>query len=87
MRTISVTEARARLPELVDEVSSRLSEYVITKHGRAHAVLVSADEHEALLETLEILSELATMERIRTGLDELAAGETASFEDVFDEPL
>ncbi|MBA2669737.1 MAG: prevent-host-death protein, partial [Gemmatimonadetes bacterium] len=53
----------------------------------AHAVLVSADEHEALLETLEILSELATMERIRTGLDELAAGETASFEDVFDEPL
>ncbi len=87
MRTISVTEARARLPELVDDVANRQSEYVITKHGRVHAILVSAEEHEALLETLEILSESATIERIRTGLVELAAGETVFFEDVFDEPL
>lgn len=85
MSTISITDARARLPELVDDVSGRLNEYVITKHGRAHAVLVSAEEYEALLETLEILSDSATMERIRSGLDEIARGETASFEDVFGE--
>lgn len=87
MSTISVTDARNRLPELVDDVSSHLSEYVITKHGRAHAVLLSAEEHEALLETLEILSDSATMEGIRAGMDELARGETVSFEDVFGEPL
>lgn len=87
MSTISVTDARNRLPELVEDVSSRLNEYVITKHGRAHAVLMSAEEHEALLETLEILSDSATMQRIRAGLDELASGETVSFEDVFGEPL
>ena len=87
MGTISVTDARSRLPELVEDVSTRLNEYVITKHGRAHAVLVSAEEHEALLETLEVLSDSAAMERIRTGLDELAAGETVSFEDVFGEAL
>lgn len=87
MDTISVTDARTRLPELVDDVSKRLHEYVITKHGRAHAVLMSAEEHEALLETLEILSDSATMERIRKGLEELGRGETTSFEDVFGEPL
>jgi antitoxin YefM len=87
MATISVTDARARLPELVDDVSGRLSEYVITKHGRAHAVLMSSEEHDALLETLEILSDSATMERIRQGLGEIGRGETASFEDVFGESL
>jgi prevent-host-death family protein len=87
MSTISVTDARNRLPELVDEVSSHLTEYVITKRGRSQAVLLSADEHEALLETLEILSDTAVMDRIRTSLDELARGETASFDEVFGEPL
>lgn len=87
MGTISVTDARARLPELVDDVSGRLNEYVITKHGRAQAVLMSAEEHEALLETLDILSDSAAMERIRKGLEELGRGETVSFDDVFGEPL
>jgi antitoxin YefM len=87
MATISVTDARTKLPELVEDVASHLSEYVITKHGRAHAVLLSAEEHESLLETLEILSDSATMERIRTGLEELARGDVVSFEEVFGEPL
>ena len=87
MEAISVTDARTRLPELVEDVASHLSEYVITKHGRAHAVLVSAEEHEALLDTLEILSDSAAVERVRAGLEELAKGETVSFDEVFGEPL
>lgn len=87
MSTISVTDARSRLPELVDDVASHLTEYVITKHGRSHAVLLSAEEHESLLETLEILSDSATTKRIRSSLDELARGEVVSFEDAFGEAL
>jgi prevent-host-death family protein len=87
MTTINVTEARARLPELVDEVSSQLTEYVITKRGRSHAVLLSSDEHDALLETLTVLSDGAVMKRIKESMEELARGETASFEEVFGEPL
>ncbi|HET7274527.1 MAG TPA: type II toxin-antitoxin system Phd/YefM family antitoxin [Longimicrobiaceae bacterium] len=87
MVTISITDARSRLPELVEDVSNHLSEYVITKHGKAEAMLVPAEEHEALLETLEILSDSKGMNRIRKGLDDLARGETAPFEDVFGEPL
>ncbi|MGI9180491.1 MAG: type II toxin-antitoxin system Phd/YefM family antitoxin [Longimicrobiaceae bacterium] len=87
MSTISVTDARSRLPELVDDVANHLSEYVITKHGRAQAVLLSVEEHEALLETLEVLSESDTLVRIRDSLDELARGETVSFEEVFGRPF
>jgi antitoxin YefM len=85
--TISVTDARARLPELVDDVADHLNEYVITKHGRAHAVLLSREEHEAMQETLEILSDSEAMQGIREGLEDLARGDTLSFEEVFGKPL
>jgi antitoxin YefM len=86
-RTISVTDARSRLPELVEDVADHLSEYVITKHGRAHAVLLSLEEHEAMRETLEILSDSDALQRIREGLDDLARGDTLSFEEVFGTPF
>ena len=34
---------------------------------------MSSEEHDALLETLEILSDSTAMERIRNGLDEIPA--------------
>jgi antitoxin YefM len=81
MNAISVTDARNRLPELVEEVASQLSEYVITKRGRAQAVLLSAREHESLLETLDILADVKTTKRIRRGLAELARGETVRLDE------
>jgi antitoxin YefM len=86
-RTISVTDARSRLPELVDDVVDQLSEYVITKRGRAHAVLLSVEEHEAMQETLEVLSDSEALRRIREGLDDLARGDVLSFEEIFGKPL
>ncbi len=85
--TISVTKARARLTALVDEVAERLSEYTIVKHGSARAVLLSAEEYEALLETLDVVSDSAALARVRSSLDELARRDTLDFEDVVGEPL
>lgn len=87
MRTISVADARDRLPDLVEDVSTGRSEYVGTRDGSPAAVLISVDEHAGLRESLEILSDSAAMERIRTGLAELARGDALSFEDTFAEPF
>jgi antitoxin YefM len=55
----------------------------VTRHGRPAAVLVPADEYEALEETAEILSDEATLEAIRRGLEDLAAaGDVVSLEEV-----
>ena len=44
MKTLSLSDAKAKLSGLVDEVSRRDEEIIITKNGRPAAVLVSADE-------------------------------------------
>lgn len=45
MKTLSL--AKARLSDLVDQVNRRDGKIVITKNGRPAAVLVSVDEHDS----------------------------------------
>lgn len=68
-----ITEARGNISEILDHVVETGEEYVITRHGKSVAVLLSYEEYESLVETINILSDEATM----TALDE-AAGDIAA---------
>jgi antitoxin YefM len=81
-KTVPVREFRTHLADLLDEVAERREHVTVTRHGRPAAVLVPVDEYEALEETAEILSDEGTLAAIRRGLDDLAAGEIASLDDV-----
>lgn len=49
---VPLTEAKARLNELVDEAVTMHERVTITRRGKPAAVLISADEWESLQETL-----------------------------------
>ena len=72
--TLPLTEVRDRLSEIVEDVVANGSEWTITKRGRPVAVIISADDHAALMETLNLLSDDAAMEAINEGLDDIDAG-------------
>jgi antitoxin YefM len=82
-QTLPVTEARARLPQLVKAADERFERTVITSNGRPTAVIMSYEEYEAWEETLEVLSDSEAMRVIREADAELAAGKAVSFEEVF----
>ena len=77
-----VREFRAHLADLLDEVADRREHLTITRRGRPAAVLVAVDEYEALEETAEILSDEDSLAVIRRGLDDLAAGDVASLDEI-----
>ncbi|MDO5628914.1 MAG: type II toxin-antitoxin system Phd/YefM family antitoxin [Mobilicoccus sp.] len=52
MTTVPLTEAKARLNELVDEAVTMHEQITITRRGRPAAMLVSVEEWESLQETL-----------------------------------
>ena len=81
-KVVPVREFRSHLAELLDEVATRREHVTITRHGRPEAVVVPIDEYEALEETAEILSDDDTLEAIRRGLGELAAGDVATLEEL-----
>ena len=80
--TISATDARAKLYDLLEEVDKLSKRVVITSHGRAKAVLVNPDELEGLEETLEILRDKRAVASIAKSMKEIKAGKIIPFEDV-----
>ena len=73
MKTLSLSEAKAKFSGLVDEVSRRDEEVVITKNGRPAAVLVSVDEYESWQETLAVRADAGLIRDIKMGLVALKA--------------
>ena len=71
MKTLSLSEAKMKLSEIVDSVHSTDEEIVITRNGRPAAVLISPDEFESWKETLAIKADQDLIEEIRTGLKTL----------------
>lgn len=67
MTTLTVSEARAKLYGLVDEVASEHKPVTI-KGKRASAILVSESDWEAIQETLHLTSIPGMRESIREGL-------------------
>ncbi len=80
--TISLTDLRPRLSELVERANVRFDRFVITKHGRVEAVLMAADELEGLLETIEILSDEKLVRRLVEAEEELDRGEGFALSDL-----
>lgn len=71
METLSLSEAKMKLSELIDRVQSTDAEIIITKNGRPAAVLVSPDEFEGWKETISIQSDKELMVEIKKGMSAL----------------
>lgn len=82
MKTVPLGEAKDKLSGLVDEAESTHEIIIITRHGRAAAVLMSADDLESLHETLYWLSKPGIRESIAAAEREHAAGDTTSGADL-----
>jgi prevent-host-death family protein len=71
METLSLSEAKMKLSELIERVQATDTEVVITKNGRPAAVLVSPDEFDGWKETIEIKSDKELMAEIKKGISAL----------------
>jgi antitoxin YefM len=59
LRTVQLSEAKAKLSSLLDFVESRDEEVVITRHGRPAAVLVSPADFESWKKTASVRADVA----------------------------
>ena len=82
MTTLSLADARANLSKLIESAVTTHERFEVTRNGNRAAVLLSVDDYDALLETVDILSRPEEVEAIRRGLAELEAGDISSADDV-----
>ena len=75
MGTIPLSEAKARLSEIADEVGRTHERVHITRNGREYVVLLAAEDLESIEATLELLADTRAQERIAAAEADFAAGE------------
>jgi prevent-host-death family protein len=78
MSTMPLSEVKARLSEIADEVDRTHERVHITRNGREYVVLLSAEDLESIEATLELLSDPQAMAEIREADAEVAAGRAIS---------
>lgn len=79
--TISITEARKRIFDISDEVQRPGVHYILTDKGRPKSIIMSAEEFESWMETMEVLSDPKAMARIRQAEEEYERGDYMSWDD------
>ncbi len=72
-RTLPLSEVKARLSEVGEEVATTHERVRITKNGREYVVLVAAEDLESIEATLELLSDPDAQDRWRFGAGAFAS--------------
>ena len=82
MKIMSYTESRAHYAEVLDSVIDDCEEVVITRAGRAPAVIVSLAEYQSLKETDSLLRTPANAKRLLEAVARSRAGQ-----DTYHDPI
>lgn len=82
MTTVPLSDAKARLSELAEDVHRTHDRVRVTRNGREYVVLMSADDLDSLEATIELLSDQAAQRRLDESEAAVARGEFTSLDDM-----
>lgn len=68
MKVLPLSEVKTKLSELVDVVERRDETVTVTRNGKPVAVIVSKDEYDGWLETIQIMKDPEFMKEIQAGI-------------------
>lgn len=80
---VSVSEAKNGLSSLIRRMKHRQEVVAITRDGVPSAVLLSMDQFEGLMQTVEILSDQKSMRALRRFLKQAEKGQWVGHRSVF----
>lgn len=80
--TLTVSDARTNLYDMMEDVRKYLRRFVITHHGKPQAVLLPVEDLESWEETLDILSNKKLMKDIHQAEKDFKAGHFYTLDEV-----
>lgn len=81
MKTMQLSEFRHAFPRLPQELQEQQETLTVTRRGKPVLTVLPYAAYAALVETLEIVTDEATMDAITEGIRDVDAGETLEWED------
>ena len=75
MTTFPLSEVKARLSKIAEEVAATHERVQITKNGRDYVVLLAAEDLQSIEATLELLGDPDTQARIASANEDIERGD------------
>jgi len=82
-KVIPITDGRKELLRLAKEAKENLDRFVFTRNGKPEVVLLSIEDYEDLLETLELYEIPGLVETLSQRREDVRAGQSLPEGDVF----
>jgi len=82
-KVIPITDGRKELLRLAKEAKENLDRFVFTRNGKPEVVLLSIEDYEDLLETLELYEIPGLVETLSQRREDVSAGQSLPESDVF----
>ena len=82
MTTLPLSEVKARLSEIAEEVAATHERVRITKNGRDYVVLLAAEDLESIEATMELLGDPEAQRRIERSEADIARGDVLDEDEV-----
>lgn len=80
--TITLKDLRPDLPRVVEQIDKKWERYIVTKRGKPSVVILSVQDYESLMETLDILTYPASVKSLKRGEEDLRKGRTRSWQEI-----
>jgi antitoxin YefM len=80
---IPITQAKAKLLDMVRQLHDTNDTIAITKNGVPEAVLLSMKKFEGFLETIDILADAEMMKQLKGSAKDVKAGRLIDLEEAF----
>ena len=77
-RTLPLAEAKKKFSAIIKDVDEKYDRFTITKNGVDKAIIMSTEEFEGLMETLDILSNREETRAIARAKREVRKGKTVA---------
>lgn len=79
-KTIPLAEVKKNLSSIIRDVEEKYDRFTITKNGVDKAIILSSEEYEGLMETLDILSHKEEREALAKAKAQVRKGKTVSLD-------
>ena len=75
-KELSTVDARRELTKLPEKLGAEPATVAVTRRGKPVLAIMTWEDYQAILETLEILSDDEAVQQLRRSIQEVKAGKT-----------
>ena len=83
--TLPISEARKKIFSIARDVQKPNQHYTLTENGRPRAIILSVDEYQSLIETVDVLNSPSLLKDIKKAESEYTKGQYSTLDNILKE--